>query len=245
MAGNGFYLVDKVYEMQERLEWLQGAASTLYVKGALYKMSAGLPVVLSGQTDQPFGLCQEMDPQPPNSASMGNVNGFYSSPLRPATDMMTTTAGEKIGFVPIAAALLLQNDITPLLNRVAAGSNSTASQAICAYGGSTGDFTGGIVYLPEQDWQGVITSSAVSGGNVTLVFAPAAPRACTTGDTVSAVPLAVGSLIKFASSSPQLGLSNAVADVGAGNALVRKIQGNFGSPKGSLFRITVQMKSPI
>lgn len=238
-------LTDKFF--QEKFEWIQGSASTQYVKDSLVKMSSGLPVVLSGQTDQPYGVVQEMDPQPYNGQTMGNVNGKNLSPLRPATDMLTTTVGERIGIVPIFAGLELDNDLTPLLNRVAATSNSSTSQAICAYGGSTGDFTGGIVYLPDQDWQGVVTSSAVAAAAVTLVFAPPAPRACTTGDVVCAIPFGVGNSPKFASSNPQLGLSNAVADISGGNVLVRKVAGQYGPPstRGSLFRITCQMKAPI
>lgn len=240
-----FTLTNKLVSNQEILEWIQGAASTQYTKDALVKMSAGLPVNLAGQTDQPYGLVQEMDIQPYNGQSLGNVNGANLSPLRPATDMLTTTVGEKIGIIPISPGLLLDNDYTPLKDRVAAVANTTKSQAIIAYAGSTGDFTGGTVYLPDQDWQGIITSSAVAGGNATLVFAPAAPRACTTGDVVSASPLGPGATTKFASSNPQLGISDAVADVGGGMVMVRKIAGQYGANKGDLFRATVQIKAPM
>lgn len=237
-------LTDKIF--QDRTEWVQGTASTTYTKDSLVKMSSGLPVNLSGQTDQPYGFMQEMDPQPYNGQSEGNVNGKNASPLRPATDMLSTTAGERFMLVPVYPGLLLDTDLTPLLNRVAATSNTNTAQAICTYGGSTGDFTGGIVYLPDQDWQGVITSSAVSAGAVTLVFAPPAPRACTTGDVISAVPFGVGSSPKFNSSNPHLGLSNAVADNSGGNVLVKKVAGQYPpSLRGSLFRITCQIKSPI
>lgn len=238
-------LTDKSASVQERMEWIIGAASTQYTKDSLVKMSNGLPANLAGQTDQPYGFVQEMDIQPYNGQTMYNVNGVNTSPLRPATEMKTTTAGEAIGIVPITPGLLLNTDVTPLLNRVAANSNSTTSQALCAYGGSTGDFTGGIVYLPDQDWQGIVTSSAVAGGVVTLVFTPAAPRACTTGDVISAMPFGVGFSPKFDSSNPHLTLSNAVADNSGGNVLVKKVAGQYGSSRGSLFRVTVQIKAPL
>lgn len=240
-----FTLTNKLLSSQEILEWIQGTASTTYTKDSLVKMTTGAPVNISGQTDQPYGLVQEMDPQPYNGQSLGNVNGVNLSPLRPATDMLTTTAGEKIGIIPIVPGLLLDNDLTPLIDRVAASANSTKSQAICTYGGSTSDLNGGTVYLPDQDWQGIISTSAVSAGAVTIVFNPPAPRACTTGDVVSASPLGPGATTKFASSNPHLGLSNAVADIGGGMALVRKVAGQYGANKGDLFRITAQIKAPM
>ena len=238
-------LTSKLLPAQEGIEWLQGTASLLHVVGALYKMVDGLPVVIAGQTEQPFGVYQNMDPQPYNGQSGYNINGVNASPLRPATENTTTTKGERCAFIPLTPGLVLDTDLTPLLSRVAAAANTNTAQAICAYGGSTGDFTGGIVYLPEQDWQGIITASGVAAGNVTIVFTPAAPRACTTGDVVSAICFGVGDSPKFASSSPELGLSNAFADIASGLVMVRKVQGQFGATKGSAFRISCQMKAPL
>lgn len=234
---------------------LIGKASTQYVTGALYKVpvtttaGSGTPVVLSGQTDQPFMLVDSLDIQPYNGQSMGNVNGKNLSPLRPATDLLTTTVGERVMGILIDPSLIFECDVTPLLGGASAGAaavtNTNVAQAIAAYGGSTGDFTGGVVYLPEQDWQGIITSSAVGGGNVTLVFTPPAPRACTVGDTIQALPFGVGAAPKFDSTAPSTTLSNAVADVGGGNVLVTKVEMQFGATKGTVAHVSCRIKSPI
>lgn len=240
--------------MDDLYEHIQGKASTQYITGAMYKVpvtttaGSGTPVVLSGQTDQPFMMIDSVETQPYNGQSLSNVNGSNASPLRPATPLLTTTAGEKVLGIIIDPSLIFECDVVPLIGGATGAtalSNSNAAQAICAYGGSTGDLTGGCVYLPEQDWQGVITSSAVSGSNVTLVFTPPAPRACTTGDTVQALPFGVGAAPKWDSTNPHLGLSNAVADVTGGNVLVRKVRMQFGSPKGSLASVACAIKSPI
>lgn len=233
--------------VDDLMYWTQGAASTTYVKGSLAKITNGLPVALSGQTDQPFMFIESLDPQPYNGQSLGMVNGINLSPLRPAVDMVTTVVGEKIGGIQINSSLLFECDVAPLLSRVAAVVNTITSQAICAYAGATGDFTGGIVYLPDQDWQGVVTSSAVAGGNVTLVFSPAAPRACTTNDVVSAITFGVGAAPKFDSVAPSTTLSNAFADKTGGNVMVTKV--NFaaltGQTAGSSCVVTQRIKSPI
>lgn len=225
---------------------VQGKASTQYVSGALYKTTDGLPVVLAGQTDQPFMLIESMAIQPYNGQSLGNVNGSNVSPLRAGTELLTTTVGEKVLGIPISPALdIVCDNVTPLLSLVAAAANTNRAQAICAYGGSSGDLTGGVVYLPEQDWQGVITGSAVSGGNVTIVFTPQAPRACTTGDYVSAVAFGVGDLVKWDSTAPQTTLSNAVADVSGGLFQVHKVEMQFGATKGSVTQVTGRIKNPV
>lgn len=225
---------------------IQGAASTQYVSGALYKTTNGLPVVLAGQTDQPFILIESMAIQPYNGQSQGNVNGLNTSPLRAGTELLTTTVGERVIGIPIDPSIdIVCDSVTPLLNRVAAEANTNRAQAICAYGGSTGDFTGGTVYLPDQDWQGVITASGVAGGSVTIVFTPQAPRACTIGDYVSAVPFGVGDLVKWDGTNPQLVLSNAVADVSGGLFSVHKVEMQHGATKGSVTHVIGRIKNPV
>lgn len=223
-----------------------GAASTQYVAGSLAKMSAGLPVILAGQTDQPFMLIEQLTTQPYGGQTLNVNNG---GPLRPATALLSDTTGQRLMGIPINPALVIETDLVPLLGGASGGaaalSNATKAQAICAYGGSTGDFTGGVVYLPEQDWQGIITSSAVGAGNVTLVFTPPAPRACTVGDTIQAQCFGPGAAPKWASSNPQLGLSNAVADKSGGLFLVTGMAMQYGNPKGANTIVSGQIKSPI
>lgn len=226
------------------VEYLLGKASTQYVSGGMVKMSAGLPVALTGQTDTPFGIVQVMNIQPYNGQNEGNVNGINASPLRPATPLLTTTVGEQIGIIPTPGSIF-DCDVTPLLNRVAAAANTNKAQAICVYGGSTSDLNGGYVYLPEQDWQAIITTSAVSAGSVTIVFAPAAPRACTTGDTVSALPFSIGFSVKWDAINFDTQVSNAVADNTNGNALIREVHMENGNPRGSSAVVSCQIKSPI
>lgn len=237
----------KLDSTQEIMEWIQGSASTAYVKDSLVMITAGLPVTLTGQTGQPYGVAQEIDIQPYNGQSSGNVNGANASPLRPSTadQMTTTTVGEKLGIVPVTPGLLLDTDVVPLLNRVAAKTNATAGAAVCTAAGSDDDYNGGIIYLPDQDWQAVITDVDASAGDLTFTFAPPAPRACTVGDVISAMPFGLGFAPKFSAAAPHLTLSNTVADNSGGNVLVRKVAGQHGSLKGSLFRVTCEMKSPV
>jgi hypothetical protein len=228
---------------------IQGSASTQYTPGNLLKMVNGLPVVIAGQTEQPFMLFEKMRLQPYNGQSMGHVNGSNASPLRPGTEDLTTTAGQRLIGIPLNSSLMIETDVVPLLGGasggVAAAANTNKAQAICAYGGSTGDLTGGIVYLPDQDWQGVITASGVAAGDVTIVFTPPAPRACTTGDTVQAIPFGVGDKVKWDGSTPESKLSNAVADVSGGLFLVCQVDMQYGNPKGSLALVVGRITDPI
>lgn len=225
-----------------------GAASTQYTAGALGKMVSGLPAHLAGQTDQPFMLIEQMTTAPYGGQSMSNVNA--GGPLRPATALLTTTAGERLIGIPVNPAVQFQTDITPLIGGAAGGAaaqaNASKSTVIVNVGSATtGQLTGGVVYLPEQDWQAIITSSPVAANIGTLTIQPPAPRACTTGDTVQIIPFGPGAAPKWASVNPHLGLSNAIADNTGGLFLVTEVAAQYGNPKGSSMAVSGIIKSPI
>lgn len=232
----------------DMIEWLQGIASTTYVKGSLYVMLAGLPSIATSQTAVPYAIAETLDPQPYNGQRAFNINGSVASPLRPAVEMKTTTAGERVGFIPLDSNLRFDTDVTPLINRAAAAVNVTVGQVITAYAGATSDFNGGIVYLPDQGWQGVVVTSVVAAGNVTLVFVPPAPRAATTGDVVSALPFGVGFSPQFpAGATLPTTLSNVVAEATGGPLIVRKV--DFaplsGATDGASAVVTVQFEDKV
>jgi len=235
--------------INDLIERLQGKKSTQYVLGSLCKMTDGVPVVIAGATEQPFLLVENMDIQPYNGQSLGNVNGLNLSPLRPVTELLTTTKGEQITGIPIHDMQDIETDLAPLLGGATIGAtavvNTNKAAAVAAYGGSTGDFTGGTVYLPEQDWQGIVETSVVGAGNVTLVFNPPAPRACTTGDTIQALPFGPGDKVKWDATTPELLISSAAADVTGGLFQVHQIDMSQGKPKGTSALVSGRITSPI
>jgi hypothetical protein len=112
---------------------------------------------------------------------------------------------------------------TPLIAVAAAGSNSTATQAICpASAGSTGDMVGGLVYFPTTGEIRMITANTYGGGNVTLTFAKATARAITTGDTVTACTIGPGIKgVKLNATSD--GLDNTLAGASGGKINIYRV----------------------
>lgn len=206
----------------EVTEAIQGAVSTTYVPDSLIKMSAGLPVAVSGQTDLPYGVVVNVDSVPYSGQGQGPT-GDPSPPLRPTTSQyITTTLGERLRIIPTTPGLLFEVDITPLVNAQVA-SSGTVSTVVVPYGGSTSDLNGGFVYIKDLKWQANIITSVVSAGNVTITFSPPAPIAVAAGMIVHATAYGIGSKVKFDSTNPNLTISSAVADLAAGSIIVRGV----------------------
>ncbi len=237
-------------------ESIQGKASIQYVTGSLLKVingalntaDTGLPIALAGATDVPQYMVDSMNPQPYNGQSLQNVNGVAASPLRPATDLLTTTAGERLLCVPINPTLLFDCDVVPTFNGIAVSnisntlkntviipSTDNSADTVTAI---TGDFTGCAVYLPEQDWQAVVITSVVAASRITVVFSPPAPRAAVFGDTCSLLSFGLGAMPQWDETNPSLTVSNETDANAGGLVVVRAIDMAHGATKGSLATVT-------
>lgn len=201
---------------------IQAKKSTTYVADSLFKFSAGLPTAVSAQTDVAAGLVVNVN-STPYSGQKTSGSGYPAAPLRPANSLASTTAGEKLKYLPVAPGMLFEADFTPLINGAVATAG-TVTQVVVPYGGSTSDLNGGAVYIRDLDWQGVIETSVVSAGSVTIVFTPPAPIAAAAGMIVDATAFGVGFKPKLDSTNPSTALSNAVADANNGSTvLIREI----------------------
>lgn len=206
----------------ELYQEIQAKKSTTYVADSLVKFVSGLPTVVTGQTDVPCGIVVNVNSVPYAGQNEGPT-GYPSPPLRPASSLASTTLGEKLKFLPINAAMVFEIDIAAGLITAGSAVSGTTTQVVVAYGGSTSDFNGGVVYIRELDWQGIVETSVVAGGNVTLVFTPPAPIAVAAGNTVDAVCFGPGAKPKLDSTNPHLNLSVAFADVSGGNLVIRSV----------------------
>jgi hypothetical protein len=260
----------KLASISDVYQQVIGQASTQYVTGQLvgYTIAAGTQYAgilqqISTQTGQPTHIVDSVDPQPYNGQSEFNVNGKNSSPLRPATPLLTTANGEKLLLNPINPLQLYDCDVVPCYNRVTPAANTTVANVIISntdnnttpvtYATSNGALVGATVYLPEQDWQGVVTADVYSSSSYTgstagrtLTIQPPPPRACTTGDTVSVLPFGCGALVKWDPTNFSTTISNVLADATGGLAYVREINMQYPSNlRGSLAQVTCSIKSPV
>ena len=219
MAANGFQLIDENISTSNILERLTSVASTQYNKNDALYLSASGAVGLASQVAA-TSKCTHV-----------YVSMFTAVPnLRPATPNLSTTIGEQILAVPAAGnnlyfrSFLTISGSTPTINGTAANANSTANLVLVTFAGSTGDFTGGQVYIPSLQQQATILTDVVSGGVHTFTVYPAFSRAVTTGDTVVAVPWSKGATgVKFNASTPSQGVSTAVADKSGGNINIQQV----------------------
>lgn len=214
----GFELISNIGD-KDVMEHKQGKASTQYAKNAAMELTAtGLFQHVDSQTDVVTHIFSGMVPY--------FSKQLQSSDMRPATEDLTTTRGEKVKGLPVGD-LIFATDITPLADDVAALTNTTTTQCVFAalgYGGeATNDFTNGTVYFPVFDSQHHITGDTFGGGNHTLDFVPATVRAVTVGDTIRACVFGPGRSPKLNSSNPHLGLSNAAADKAGGKVLINSV----------------------
>ena len=203
----------------ELMEHIQGLKNTTYVVDSLVKFSGGLPIAITGQTDAASHVVVNVCDIPYAGQGQGPT-GYPTVPIRPASSMATTTAGEKVALIPLAPGLLFDVDITPLINKAVATSGSTAT-AVVAYGGSTSDLNGGFVYIADLNWQAVIETSVANSGAVTITFTPPAPVAVASGMIVSATCFGKGDAPKFDNAAPSTTLSSAFADKSGGKVVVR------------------------
>jgi hypothetical protein len=146
---------------------------------------------------------------------------------QPAAKNTSTTAGEMAIVEPVGGAgVVLRSKLTgnsaPPLDGKACNSNTTATEIVITEAGSNDDYgttsAPGTVYCPELDEQRLIIGDAQSGGAKTLTVDRAFSRALTTGDTIRAIPWAIGATaVKFSSTNPHEGLGTAIADKSSGH----------------------------
>lgn len=155
--------------------------------------------------------------------------------LRPATfDLASATLPQTAITVPVQGRdVFLKSAISgtyapPILN-LACNTNSTTTVVVATFGGGAGDFTGGTIYSPDYDQHRRITGDAFGGGIHTFTLdAPftkgtssTTAVALTTGNTITAVPVAAGSTgVKFKDSQ---GLDMSVAGKSGGNNKIEAV----------------------
>ncbi len=210
---NGFRLVDRNVTAGQVLRQDLGGASTQFAKGDALKIVEGILVKVTA-ADKCVGILNAM-------ITPVNV-------MRPATELLTTTAGEQLQYVPAQGGLFqFETDLTggdaPPINGTAVNSGSTTTALVTA-AGSTGDYDGGTIYFPQTGTQHKITDDTVGAGVHTFTFSPPAPRAIGAGDTAIVVPWAPGNTaVKFSASTASQGVSTAVADKTGGQIKIEKV----------------------
>lgn len=211
---NGFRLISRTRTIGSVLRQHIGAASTQFAKGDALTMSGGI-LIRSTAALKVHGILNAMITP--------------SSVARPATELLTTTAGELLQYVPcMGGDLIFETDMTggdvPTINGTAVNSGSTTTALVTA-AGSTDDYTGGTIYFPETDTTHRITADSVSGGVHTFTFVPLAPRAIASTDTARVVPFGAGSstAVKLSASTASLGVSTAIADKTGGQVKIEAI----------------------
>lgn len=211
---NGFRLVSRTRTVGQILREQIGGASTQFLYGDALVITNGI-LVKASATSKVHGILNAM-------ITPSNV-------ARPATPLLTTTAGEKLQYVPcMGADLIFETDLVspdaPPINGVAVNSGSTTTALVTA-AGSTDDYTGGTIYFPQTDTQHTITADSVGGGVHTFTFVPLAPRALASGDTAVVVPFGAGSsvAVKLSGTTANQGISTAVADKTGGQVKIEKV----------------------
>lgn len=201
------------------LDEIQGGASTQFYPGQALVLTNGILVANTSQTGKPSHIYNAMIPA--------------KSVMRPATDNLTTTVGEKLLAIPCAGneqefetdlvAISTDTDMVPPINGVAANTNATATSVLATTATSDNDYDGGTLYCVELDEHRPITDSQDTGGVCTFTVAPGFSRAVTLGDHIRAVPVGIGASPKFTSANPSRAVSMLVADKTGGNILVTQV----------------------
>ncbi len=199
-------------------------ASTQFTEGDALKLVNGQLTQLASQTDKALFIYKWMPP-PRTIARM-------------VTDNLSTAACEPAHCIPCDGSPVefetnLDVNAIPQINGQIVVSGSTTTAVVP---GGTGlgvpalihDFEGGTLYFKERDTHVNITGTTVSssggaGNNYTFTFSPPLPSAAAAGETVVAVPFAVGMQPKFNATTPHQSLSIAVGDQTGGMCVVTKV----------------------
>lgn len=213
MAG-GFHLVSRNLSLGQILRQRIGGASTQFADGDALTITNGILV---------------------KAVAAGKVHGILNamitpaSQMRPATELLTTTAGEQLQYIPaMGGQLIFETNLTtpdtPPINGTAVNSGSTTT-AVITVATTDGDYTGGTIYFPETDSQHTITLSDDTAGDCTFTFVPPAKRAIGAGDHAIVVPFAGGSsvAVKLSATTASQGISTAVADKTGGQVKIEKV----------------------
>lgn len=195
----GFQYVNDVLAA-ELIDYYQLAASQSVVPGDALKFSNGKVTPVSAQTDVAMGVARD-------------------------TATSTATSITTIGVVRANNGLTkFKIFFTPLVNDLAAQSNSTITQSkVALTDGSSSDLVGGYVYCKELNETRLITANTYSSNVVTLTH-EAFTRIVTTGDTLRVIGFGPGdAAVKFGSSNPQRNISNVIADLASGKLTVHEV----------------------
>jgi len=211
---NGFTLYSRTRSVGTTLRDKIGTASTQFYSGDALTITNGIATRASA-TSKVHGILNAM-------ITPANV-------LRPATPLLTTTAGERLQYEPcMGGDLIYSTDMTggdvPPINGTAVNSGSTTTALITA-SGSNDDYTGGQIYFPGTDTQHTITADSVSIGVHTFTFVPPAPRAIGSSDTARVVPVSGGTAtaVKLSATDAARGVSMAVADKTGGQVKIEHV----------------------
>ena len=152
-----------------------------------------------------------------------------ASMMRPATQNLTTTVGEMgLCYNVAGTGLVFETDLTgadaPPINGTAIKSVTSTTVIVVTAAGSSNDYRGGQLYIPELDQQRTIVTDVVNGGDHTFTVVPPFTVLPVANQTVRVLPWSKGNVqIKLsASTGAPMGVSTAVADKTGGKV---KIEG--------------------
>ncbi len=219
------YFPDGAVDTLVPLVYQLAASQTVY-PGYAVKFSNGKVTPISAQTDVSIGIIlgtantpDEVSPSVPSVPSTPDLTS--TSPVAITT---TSTSVVFVRVIPSNLGLTkFRIGFTPLVDDVAAESNSTITQSkVALTDGSSSDLVGGYVYCKELGEAKLITANTYSSNVVTLTHA-AFSRIVTTGDTLRVIPFGPGdTAVKFLASTYH-GISNAIADLSSGKLTVHRV----------------------
>jgi hypothetical protein len=220
-----FKVICRQAGVPEVLHEYPSAASTQYTEGDALKLVNGqLTQIAVG--DKPLYIYKAMPP--------------LRTLLRPGTADLSTTACETVEAIPCDGSPVeyetnLDVNAIPQINNQIVISAADTTHVVVPGGTGLGvpatvnDFNGGTLYFVERDTHVNVTATAVSasggaGNNYTFTFTPPLSSAAVAGETVRAIPFAVGGKPSFNATTPHQSLSVAVADkAGGGQFIVTKV----------------------
>lgn len=235
MAITGFWLDREVNGGSDVIVQIPGANATQFSEGdaciidtSTSSNTAGTLIQVASQTASPRYVVLSVAAFTGPNAGKYLGGAFPSGPLRQTTYNLIDSGGEPVMVIDAVASfncVLATQFAAATFDGTACNSNSTTNNILFTGSGSTDDLTGGQVYVNETNQQFTIVKDSVSGGVHTLTIWPAAPVAVTTGNTIRAVPWGPGynGGVKLQSSSPQQGISVAVADKTSGHLLIEDV----------------------
>lgn len=219
---NGFRLIRELVGESSLLERVLLTASTQFYFNELLTLPAAAGAgsgiaAAAAATDSPTHVLVAVE----TPASM----------MRPAIQNLTTTVGEMgLCYNVAGTGLVFETDLTgadaPPINGTAIKTVTNATTIVVTAAGSSNDYRGGQLYIPEIDQQRTIVSDTANAGDHTFVVTPAfTVLPVATSNTVRVLPWSKGNVqIKLsASTGAPMGVSTAVADKSGGKVKIESV----------------------